>query len=193
MAITLTKLVFDPTVPNNGANVGAYLRDATGNLITSTLIGSNQALDVNIINGASDGYFAEDSVHNSGDIGSYVLAVLQGTLSASAGDGDYGSFKTDLLGRLWTNHAGQSAAYGTTTVASTATDIIGTDLANRVSVIIQNNDNKDVFVGSNASVTISTGLLIPAGGSVELAAGPSVNLHAITATGTANIRYFEVA
>lgn len=49
--INLDQLVFDPTGPSEGANVGAFLRDSEGNLITSTLIGgTHQALDVNVAN-----------------------------------------------------------------------------------------------------------------------------------------------
>ncbi len=46
---------------------------------------------------------AEDSAHSSGDIGNYVLAVRQDTLATSTdADGDYGSFKTNAKGELYT-------------------------------------------------------------------------------------------
>ena len=45
---------------------------------------------------------AEDSAHNPGDIGNYVLAVRQDTLASSVDtDGDYGSFKINALGELY--------------------------------------------------------------------------------------------
>lgn len=251
MAITLDRLVFDASVPDNGANVGAYLRDSAGALLTSTLNGAAQSLDVNITGSVGTGVYdedtahvsgdkgqfimavrndadasltstdgdyspiavdefgrvkvladldvdfdyvyAEDAAHASGDLGVYQLAVIQGTLAASAADGDYGSMKTDLLGRLWMNRSGQSAAYGATSVAATATDIIATDLANRIKVIVQNVSNKDVYIGSNASVTTANGIRLSAGSSIELEVGPGVNLHGIASSGTADIRYFEVA
>lgn len=44
----------------------------------------------------------EDAAHVSGDTGNYVLTVRQDTLAASTdADGDYQSFKTDSLGRLY--------------------------------------------------------------------------------------------
>jgi hypothetical protein len=49
MGLTLDQLVFDPTGPSEGANVGAFLRDSAGNLITSTLVSTHQALDVNVV------------------------------------------------------------------------------------------------------------------------------------------------
>ena len=192
--IGLDRLSFDVTVPDNGANVGAYLRDSVGALITSTLIGAKQSLDVNVVVGADDGVFAEDSVHTTADNGTYVLSVREDTLASStSATGDYQSFKTDALGRLWANRSGQSAAYGAVSIADTATDIIGTDLANRIKVIVQNTDNKNVFLGSNASVTTVNGLRLSAGSSIELEVGAGVNLHGITATGVADVRYFEVA
>lgn len=43
MGITLDQLVYDPANPSEGANVGAYLKDGSGNALTST----GGALDVN--------------------------------------------------------------------------------------------------------------------------------------------------
>lgn len=246
--ITLDRLSFDTTVPDNGANVGAYLRAEDGTLLTHTTVGGDQALDVNIVQ--STGQFAEDSAHASGhignfvlavrndagtslvsadgdyspfsvnasgamyvafstsgtqvkledaasangDAGSYSLAVRQDTpASSTSADGDFQSIKNDAIGRLWVNRSGQSATYDTTTVANTATDLIGTDLANRIKVIVQNTSNKNVFIGSDASVTTANGLRLSAGSSIELEVGAGVNLHGITSTGTADVRYFEVA
>jgi hypothetical protein len=56
--------------------------------------------DIDVTNQAEK---AEDSAHTSGDIGSYSLTVRQDTLASStSADGDYQSFKTDALGRLYT-------------------------------------------------------------------------------------------
>lgn len=54
--------------------------------------------------------YAEDSAHASGDIGDYVLAVRQDTLASStSADGDYGSFKTNSRGALYTQPVGNVA------------------------------------------------------------------------------------
>ncbi|MHA1949698.1 MAG: hypothetical protein ACW987_07485, partial [Candidatus Thorarchaeota archaeon] len=54
--------------------------------------------------------YAEDSVHTSGDSGAYVLSVREDTLASStSATGDYQSFKTDSLGRLWSNQRGAFA------------------------------------------------------------------------------------
>lgn len=44
------KLVFDPTEPDDGHNVGAYLRSSDGTLLTHSDEGAKKALDVSIAN-----------------------------------------------------------------------------------------------------------------------------------------------
>lgn len=83
-------------------NVGAFLRAGSdGDLISSTLIGGKEALDVNIVGGADSGIFAEDSAHVSGHNGQFVMGVrndANATLTST--DGDYSPLATDLAGRL---------------------------------------------------------------------------------------------
>lgn len=86
-----------------------------------------------------------------------------------------------------------SAAYGATSVSSTATKIIATNLANRRKVIVQNMGSKDMFFGHNNSVTTANGIRISAGSSAELEFGATLDLYGITASGTADARYLEVA
>jgi hypothetical protein len=96
-------------------------------------------------------------------------------------------------GSVNTKPAGASSAvYGNTSVTNTATDIIGTDASGRFQVMIQNLGNKDAYIGSDASVTAANGTLLAAGASMVLDAGSAVNVHGITSSGTADIRYFEL-
>lgn len=89
-AISKDKLVFDVTALNDSDSVGSYLRDSSGNLLTSTLVGAAQALDVNIANTSlavtatnldiRDLAFATDKVDASGstvELGSTTLAALE--------------------------------------------------------------------------------------------------------------------
>lgn len=67
--------------------------DATGALRVTGLL--------DIINGSE---YAEDSVAISGDIGNSVLLVRQDVLAAStSASGDYGAFKSNALGELYTH------------------------------------------------------------------------------------------
>ena len=86
-----------------------------------------------------------------------------------------------------------SSAHGATSVTSTATDIVGTDLSGRRQILVQNLGNKDAYIGNSNSVTTSNGVLLAAGSTMVLDAGAAVNLHGITPSGTADIRYFELA
>jgi hypothetical protein len=99
--LSLDKLVFDPSVPGDGASVGAYLRDAAGNLLTSTLVGADQALDVNIVAAAGLGVYDEDSAHTSGDKAQAILAVRRDADTSLVGtDGDYAPLQVDADGFL---------------------------------------------------------------------------------------------
>jgi hypothetical protein len=136
---------------------------------------------------------AEDDAHVSGDIGSFVLSVREDTLAASTGaSGDYQALKTDALGRLRNSSAKQSGVYAAVSVGATATDLVATDLANRTSIIVQNAGLRDCYIGLNSSVTTANGLLLTRGASIELEASAALNLHAITAAGTTDVRVMEL-
>lgn len=111
MGLYKTQLIFDPADLTDSDNVGAYLRAGSdGDLITSTLISGKEALDVNVVSGTDDGIFAEDSASANGDVGQSVLQVRQDALASSVStDGDYGWFKMNDRGALWTVPVGTVA------------------------------------------------------------------------------------
>lgn len=135
----------------------------------------------------------EDAVFTDEDFGSYVLSVREDVLATSTtATGDYQSFKTDALGRLYMNEASQTFANSAVSVTNVATDLVPTDLVNRKRIIIQNNDNKAIFVGDSA-VTSSNGVRVSAGSSAEFSASEQCDLYAITASGNADVRVLEFA
>ncbi|MHA1949699.1 MAG: hypothetical protein ACW987_07490 [Candidatus Thorarchaeota archaeon] len=86
MADVFTELAVKLRGPNPGSEEAQVVADAGGAL---------QVLDV----GSS---YDEDSVHTSGDSGSFVLAVRNDTLAALAGtDGDYAPFQVNASGALY--------------------------------------------------------------------------------------------
>lgn len=130
----LTKIAIDTGSIGDGASIAAYLVDSSGTLLTSTLVGADQSLDVNItqsvlptgaatettlasvlseIQGLT---YAEDTAHSSGDIGVMGLAVRNdaGTSLVSA-DGDYSPLSVDangalrVVGSITVNEAGDYA------------------------------------------------------------------------------------
>ncbi len=89
----------------------ALLTDEVGALYTK-LVGNNAGTDVelsvtsggllqvDIVGGASGSEYAEDSVHTSGDVGTFILAVRNDAGTPLAADGDYTPLQTDATGRL---------------------------------------------------------------------------------------------
>lgn len=96
------KLQFDPSFLSDSDNIGAFLRDGYGNLVTSTLTGGKRALDVNVVNTdtVNSGIFAEDTAHSSGAKGQFILAVQQSADVALADEGDYAPLQVDENGNL---------------------------------------------------------------------------------------------
>jgi len=113
-----TKFTFDPADAASSDTVGSYLIDSAGNLITSTLVGADQSLDVNVTQsvlptGAATETtlasllselqsitHAEDSAHTSGQLGIMGLAVRNDAGTALAADGDYIPLTTNASGEL---------------------------------------------------------------------------------------------
>lgn len=92
-----TRVLVNTGAIADGDSIASYLTDAAGNLLTSTLNGADQSLDVNITAGVYD----EDTAHVSGDSGFAVWAVRNDAGTALAGtDGDYIPFSTDATGNL---------------------------------------------------------------------------------------------
>jgi hypothetical protein len=123
-----SRLVFDPTGPDDGSNVGAYVRagddgtqigsqninsddwlntaaalfDGSGNAISST----TGYLDVNIASSTGLGIYDEDSAHTTEDPGQFVLSVRVDDLtsvpaSVLAGtEGDYQAFISGPNGEM---------------------------------------------------------------------------------------------
>lgn len=82
----------------NGHSIAAYLTDAAGALITSTLLAGKQRADVQ-----TSAEFAESSTHVSGDYGQQVLGVRNDAGTPLAADGEYIPLSMDANGNLRVN------------------------------------------------------------------------------------------
>lgn len=97
--LSKNQIKVDTTVLADGDSLAAYLTDAAGNLLTSTLVGAKQSLDT--LDAADK---AEDDAHASGDMGQFSLAVRRDTpTSGTSADGDYASFNVNASGELYTH------------------------------------------------------------------------------------------
>lgn len=77
-------------------------------------------------------------------------------------------------------------------VANTATQLVSSALTERKEIIVQNLESRAIFLGNNL-VTTSTGIRVPARGSITLKVGPGIDFYGITASGTADVRILELA
>lgn len=101
MGLTKDRLVFDATDLDVSDQVFSILGDSAGNLLTTTTVGADQALDVNVVQLTGAGIFAEDAAHTTGDLGQQILAVRQDTPGSLVDtDGDYAPLQVDATGNL---------------------------------------------------------------------------------------------
>ena len=244
-----SRILVDTGTIAAGDSIASYLVDSAGALLTSTLVGSDQALDVNIVRGI----FAEDSAHVSGDFGFATWAVRNDAGTALAADGDYIPFTTDASGALRvagtfmsgadkvedTAHTtGDTGSYqlavrhdtaGTqvsadgdyasmqqtadgylraigisetailqqvVSVATTATQIPASNLANRKHITIQNVGGGLIYIGSStvtADAAATGGLVLSNGGTFEADAGPDVDIYGRTVGSAKNVAIVELS
>jgi hypothetical protein len=166
-SISLDQLVFDPTQLADGNSVGAFVRANDGTLITYHVDSGANALDVHITNttpiSVSVSNFPSDTdEHNSnaayvaGDPGEFVLAVRQDTLANSiTADGDYGAFKVNNRGALWTAPVGTVAD----NVADTENPVkVGSrSITGALAASSANNNRADLISDKFRRVYVNTG------------------------------------
>jgi len=91
---------------------------------------------------------------------------------------------------LTTEQGAPNIGYGQVSVASTATSIVSARTARR-GVIITNSGTTDVFIG-DASVTTSTGLLLPGTKGAFVVIPANVQIYGIVASSTQTVSFLEV-
>jgi hypothetical protein len=152
--------------------------------------------------------FATDSVDVSGSSVSITgdVNVTQGTspwvVSATNLDIRDLAFATDSVtahqGGSWTVTANDAALANTAienTAASVTTSsaaLLGSQLANRKYLYVQNLGNKKCYVGKSG-VTTSNGIEMAPQTLAELRIGPAVSLHAVASSGTNDFRTMELS
>lgn len=183
-----------------------YVTDEDAEALLTTIDADTSTINTNIGNLTH----LEDDAHTTADAGIQVLAVRQDTLANStSADGDYGSLKLNGDGRLYvtaeitgTVDTDDDALADTSLVAQATnvdntvggTDLIATDLASRKYLYLFNNGNKKVYVGLTG-VTTATGFPLPPGSMLDMRAGPSIDVYAISpdATPVQDIRTLELS
>lgn len=77
-------------------------------------------------------------------------------------------------------------------VTTTAAQVLTSPLANRKQVTIQNEGNKDVYIGTTG-LTTSNGIKISRNSSATYAWGPAIVIFMVSSNSTQNIRFLEEA
>jgi hypothetical protein len=140
-----------------------------------------------------DGQYAEDSVHTSGNIGIYNLAVRSDIPAiGSSASGDYASQTVDAYNRLWVNDAPNISMTAAAATVTTTSALLIASLAGRKKLMIQNLGTKEIFIGPSG-VTTSSGVRIAGGAGYEIEAGPDLVWHAVASVGTQDVRVLQLA
>lgn len=127
--------------------VQSWLYDGAGTALTSTLVGGDQALDVNVVQ------TVDPAVANT------AIANAANTLA----------------------------------VADTSEDVVASPLSSRKYLMIRNQDNKKVFIGSSG-VTAANGFPLSPGSVMALRAGASIDIEFVGQSGaTPEIRTLELS
>lgn len=81
------------------------------------------------------------------------------------------------------------------TVDTTAggTELAATPLTGRLSILVQNIGNQDLYLKEATGVTSSNGMLLPKGSSFEASLDDAANIFAIAASASSDVRIVEYA
>jgi len=139
--------------------MGSYLIGAGGSVISST----GTYLDVNIAGVSGMGIYDEDSAFTNEDAGQSILLVRQDSLASStSADGDYGNFKSNAKGELYTIDTDANALL---TTIDADTGAIATDLAAIEVLITSGNALLTTIDGDTSNIAVDTAAMV-----VDLAA-----------------------
>ena len=140
-----------------------------------------------------DGQYSEDSVHTSGNIGIYNLAVRSDVPAiGSSASGDYASQTVDAYNRLWVNDVPNISMTAAAATVTTTSALLIASLAGRKKLMIQNIGTKEIYIGPSG-VTTSSGVRIAGGAGYEIEAGPDLVWHAVASVGSQDVRVLQLA
>jgi len=206
----MKQLVFDTTDANTIADsdsVGAYIRSSDGTRITHTNDAGNSkdrldvlsvladeagnpvsvtggALDINV----ASGNLSVDLVHTSDSVRLGDGTTLHtGTTVGS----DHGLDVYNLNDPGTADTAIANAA-NTLAVASTAEDVVASPLANRKRLFIYNEGNRTIHIGATG-VTAANGFPLDPSNTIELLAGPSIDIEWVGPNTAQEIRTLELS
>lgn len=170
-------------------SVQSNLFDGAGNALTSTLVGSDQALDVNVVGGVNvevDLSHVDDSVA----LGDGTNLLTSTTIGSDIG------LDVNVINNPSIANVSIATSANSLSVADTSEDIIASPLSNRKFLAIYNDGNRKIFIGPNG-VSAANGFPISPGSSIELLAGSAIDIEYVGQSGAsgaaAAIRTLELS
>lgn len=120
--------------------------------------------------------------------------AVSGALTALSASNDRYDLLGDLYRRTYVNSGANIAISNTQDdVTTTAAEVLASPLAGRRFVTIQNEGNRNVYVGSSAGVTAANGIKISRNSSATFEWGEDINIFMIAQNGTQDVRFLEQA
>lgn len=218
-AAGLTEIKINSASVVDGASIAAYVTDAAGVLITSTLVSAKQSLDVNVTQSALPAGAATET----------TLAAILADLTAvtSTFGAAYASGNSMIKSGIAVRSDAGGALVGATNeysplsldangylrVSGTFTDTVATvlqqaiavgttavllptaALASRKSLFIQNTGTKTVFIGSSTvtNTGVTKGPFLEKGGFITLDASAAAAVYAIASAAAGEVTILEAA
>lgn len=174
--------------------VDSTLKDGAGVALTSTLVGSKQALDVRVAEGINvevDLDAADDSV------ASWTKDGAGTSITSTLVSGKQG-LDVNIVNSLTVSDAALAqtsivSKANILDVAATAESIVASPLASRKYLWVYNNSNTKMFIGGS-DVTESNGFPVSPGSYMEMRAGAAVNPYFVGQAGkTPEARTLELS
>lgn len=155
---------------------------------TDTLaIETDGSINVNFSSDADDAALTKNPVH----VGSRAFDQASALAAVSAA-GDAASLASDLYRRVFINDAPNISVSSAAVTVGTSAVVLGTAIAGRTRVMVQNNGDKPIFVGPTG-VTTSSGLEVSKGGTLALELGEAVDLYGISTNAGQDVRVLQLA
>lgn len=166
-------------------SVQSWLYDGAGTALTSTLVGADQALDVNVVGGVNvevDLSHIDDSVR-LGDGTNFFTSTTIGS--------DIG-LDVNVINDPSVANTAIATAQNALGVADTAEDVVESPLADRKVLIMKNLGNRKAYIGATG-VTSATGFPLSPQEALELKAGASIDIEWVSSDTNQTLATLELS
>jgi hypothetical protein len=183
------KIGFDTTDAGtilDSDSVGAYVRSADGTLITHTTVSGKEALDVNIVEGINvevDLSHVDDSVR----LGDGTDLTTTTTIGSDVG------LDVNVIGSPALSNISILTTKFNLATSGTAEKVVDSNLSGRKHLMVYNNDNKRIFIGTSGTDLLDQGFPVSPGSYIELKAGDAIDVYFDSSKDAHEIRTLELS